>query len=135
MVYRPGPSSLTGVHRREACFAKTPAHPNELQPRNEYHSAKTSSQASPSMVYRPGPSSLTGVHRREACFAKTPAHPNKLQPQSKQMVGLVGFEPTTPRLSSVCSNQLSYKPLRVCSQTTIFLIQINNLCEYSRNSS
>jgi hypothetical protein len=27
------------------------------------------------------------------------------------MVGLVGLEPTTPRLSSVCSNQLSYKPI------------------------
>ena len=26
------------------------------------------------------------------------------------MVGLTGFEPVTPRLSSVCSNQLSYKP-------------------------
>ena len=26
------------------------------------------------------------------------------------MVGLVGLEPTTPRLSSVCSNHLSYKP-------------------------
>ena len=26
------------------------------------------------------------------------------------LVGLVGFEPTTPRLSSVCSDQLSYKP-------------------------
>ena len=26
-------------------------------------------------------------------------------------MGLVGFEPTTPRLSSVCSNQLSYKPV------------------------
>jgi hypothetical protein len=26
------------------------------------------------------------------------------------LVGLVGLEPTTPRLSSVCSNQLSYKP-------------------------
>ena len=26
------------------------------------------------------------------------------------MVGLVGLEPTTPRLSSVCSNQLSYRP-------------------------
>ena len=26
------------------------------------------------------------------------------------MVGLTGFEPVTPRLSSVCSNQLSYRP-------------------------
>ena len=26
-------------------------------------------------------------------------------------MGLVGLEPTTPRLSSVCSNPLSYKPL------------------------
>ena len=25
-------------------------------------------------------------------------------------MGLVGFEPTTPRLSSVCSDQLSYRP-------------------------
>ena len=27
------------------------------------------------------------------------------------MVGLAGLEPATPRLSSVCSNQLSYRPL------------------------
>ena len=27
------------------------------------------------------------------------------------MVGLTGLEPVTPRLSSVCSNQLSYRPL------------------------
>ena len=26
-------------------------------------------------------------------------------------VGLAGFEPATPRLSSVCSNQLSYRPV------------------------
>ena len=26
-------------------------------------------------------------------------------------MGLDGFEPSTPRLSSVCSNQLSYRPL------------------------
>ena len=30
----------------------------------------------------------------------------------KVMVGLGGLEPPTPRLSSVCSNQLSYKPMR-----------------------
>ena len=28
----------------------------------------------------------------------------------KKLVGLDGFEPTTPRLSSVCSDQLSYRP-------------------------
>jgi hypothetical protein len=27
-----------------------------------------------------------------------------------RLVGLDGFEPSTPRLSSVCSNQLSYRP-------------------------
>ena len=32
-------------------------------------------------------------------------------PKSLKMVGLAGFEPATPRLSSVCSNQLSYRPL------------------------
>ena len=29
-----------------------------------------------------------------------------------QLVGLGGLEPPTPRLSSVCSNQLSYRPVR-----------------------
>ena len=32
------------------------------------------------------------------------------QPSAKAMVGPVRFELTTPRLSSVCSNQLSYEP-------------------------
>ena len=31
------------------------------------------------------------------------------------MVGLTGLEPVTPRLSSACSNQLSYRPLLVDS--------------------
>lgn len=30
--------------------------------------------------------------------------------RSKYLVGPDGFEPTTPRLSSACSNQLSYEP-------------------------
>ena len=30
------------------------------------------------------------------------------------LVGLGGLEPPTPRLSSVCSNQLSYKPKALC---------------------
>ena len=33
------------------------------------------------------------------------------------VVGLVGLEPTTPRLSSVCSNQLSYRP------------KVSNICQ------
>ena len=31
----------------------------------------------------------------------------------RQMVGLVGLEPTTPALSRRCSNQLSYRPKSV----------------------
>src|SRR5687768_15487436 len=31
----------------------------------------------------------------------------------QKLVGLGGLEPPTPRLSSVCSNQLSYRPRRV----------------------
>ena len=35
------------------------------------------------------------------------------------MVGLVGFEPTTPALSRRCSNRLSYRPspARTCRST------------------
>ena len=36
-----------------------------------------------------------------------------LAAQSPKMVGPDGLEPSTPRLSSACSNQLSYEP--VCS--------------------
>ena len=37
-----------------------------------------------------------------------------------QLVGLGGLEPPTPRLSSVCSNQLSYRPclFRCCGRQT-----------------
>ena len=38
----------------------------------------------------------------------------------KKMVGLTGFEPVTLRLSSACSNQLSYRPLkRVQTESTL----------------
>ena len=39
---------------------------------------------------------------------------DKLRQKSLQfrMVGLTGLEPVTPRLSSACSNQLSYKPYK-----------------------
>ncbi len=32
---------------------------------------------------------------------------------SQEVVGLTGFEPVTPRLSSACSNQLSYRPIGI----------------------
>ena len=32
------------------------------------------------------------------------------EPEIIKMVGLTGFEPVTLRLSSACSNQLSYRP-------------------------
>ena len=48
----------------------------------------------------------TGSNRRPiAC--KATALPTELRPQTI-MVGQGGLEPPTPRLSSVCSNQLSY---------------------------
>ena len=48
-----------------------------------------------------------------------PCHPARHQfgPGSLDVVGLVGFEPTTPALSRRCSNQLSYRPA-VCDDAT-----------------
>jgi hypothetical protein len=55
---------------------------------------------------------MTGSNRRPpAC--KAGALPAELIPQRMEMVGLVGFEPTTPALSRRCSNQLSYRPLSI----------------------
>ena len=55
---------------------------------------------------------MTGSNRRPpAC--KAGALPAELIPRNghiKEMVGLVGLEPTTPALSRRCSNQLSYRP-------------------------
>ena len=61
---------------------------------------------------------MTGSNRRPpAC--KAGALPAELIPQEphcrlclglQHLVGLVGFEPTTPALSTQCSNQLSYRP-------------------------
>ena len=52
--------------------------------------------------------SWTGSNRRpRACKAR--ALPIELQPRGI-LVGLDGFEPSTPALSRRCSNQLSYRP-------------------------
>ena len=60
---------------------------------------------------------MTGSNRRPpAC--KAGALPAELIPQfpltassHRNLVGLVGLEPTTPALSRRCSNQLSYRPI------------------------
>ena len=41
-------------------------------------------------------------------------------------VGLTGFEPVTLRLSSACSNQLSYRPFGGLQPAFEFEIQISN---------
>jgi hypothetical protein len=54
--------------------------------------------------------SRSGSNRRHpAC--KAGALPAELRPPAVGLVGLDRFELSTPRLSSVCSNQLSYRPL------------------------
>ena len=68
--------------------------------------------------YQPGDWwSQTGSNRRpQAC--KASALPTELWPRpsglwsSLKLVGLSGLEPLTSRLSGVCSNHLSYRPLR-----------------------
>src|SRR5471030_699421 len=56
---------------------------------------------------------MTGSNRRPpAC--KAGALPAELIPHWVRLVGLVGLEPTTPALSTRCSNQLSYSP-KCCS--------------------
>ena len=59
---------------------------------------------------------MTGSNRRPpAC--KAGALPAELIPQYllTRLVGLVGFEPTTPALSRRCSNRLSYRPMPVAT--------------------
>ena len=57
---------------------------------------------------------MTGSNRRPpAC--KAGALPAELNPRNS-LVGLVGLEPTTPALSTRCSNQLSYRPAWISNQ-------------------
>ena len=58
---------------------------------------------------------MSGSNRRPpAC--KAGALPAELIPHVRRVVGLVGFEPTTPALSRRCSNQLSYRPTSISSR-------------------
>lgn len=70
---------------------------------------------------------MTGSNRRPpAC--KAGALPAELIPQDQiipkfpeflkpNLVGLVGLEPTTPALSTQCSNQLSYRPFEFTKES------------------
>ena len=44
---------------------------------------------------------------------------NFLQIEKSKVVGQTGLEPVTPRLSSVCSNQLSYRPINLILEGNI----------------
>src|SRR5205085_125724 len=52
-------------------------------------------------VLRPGPPARLRLRLRRGISSR-----------SEKMVGVTGLEPVTPRLSSACSNQLSYTPWR-----------------------
>ena len=75
---------------------------------------------------------MTGSNRRPpAC--KAGALPAELIPQRPTkscfwlVVGLVGLEPTTPALSTQCSNQLSYRPKPVTNDQTYASAVSDNL--------
>ena len=87
--------------------------------------------------YSRRPAALLVAHTPEVCFAPHALqclalanHDDlpKLHSQFnlfllEQMVGLVGLEPTTPALSTQCSNQLSYRPIPVFAEDTLQLLQ------------
>ena len=57
------------------------------------------------------------------------------QPFLIEMVGVTGFEPVTLRLSSACSNQLSYTPdWSLGSQTELVELRRFELLTYSLQS-
>ena len=108
--------SLTGSNRRHpAC--KAGALPAELRPRIPYGfivSASSAQFQSKPFTSR-NPSGEARKHdRASATFGRARAVPAFVRMRSarerEQMVGLRRLELLTPRLSSVCSNQLSYRP-------------------------
>ena len=57
---------------------------------------------------------LTHLHKTTLNFQRTKLNdrsPAFLTKSPREMVGPDGLEPSTPRLSSACSNQLSYEPM------------------------
>ena len=77
---------------------------------------------------------MTGSNRRPpAC--KAGALPAELIPREFVLVGLVGLEPTTPALSTRCSNQLSYSPNAVLLRLLFLLLLTADKCEHLMRES
>ena len=58
-----------------------------------------------------GPPSPSQSPRRSRAWLANRSPLHALAPSERRLVGLSRFELLTPRLSSVCSNQLSYRPV------------------------
>ena len=51
------------------------------------------------------------TQNKQPAFVSAPAwHPSAFRYAPRRRLGLTGLEPVTLRLSSACSNQLSYRP-------------------------
>ena len=65
----------------------------------------------------------------ESSPATTPCH----AAYASSVVGLVGLEPTTPALSTRCSNQLSYRPAQADGPLQgLYLVLASALCKWWR---
>ena len=66
-----------------------------------------------------------------------PAGKDKIRVSFRRVVGQAGLEPATPRLSSACSNQLSYRPLVFAGLALVELRRLELLtsCLQSRRST
>ena len=62
-------------------------------------------------------------------FVRQNSYEFQIEIQLSQVVGVTGLEPVTPRLSSACSNQLSYTPRRPGRN---FKFEIRKLVELRR---
>ena len=112
-VFRDNWWRLTGSNRRPpAC--KAGALPAELNPHSAsitFAMLRCSTACVPTAytaLFRASPGSIL-----EPDCITSQALPDSLRrkiPSNLTLVGLVGLEPTTPALSTRCSNQLSYRP-------------------------
>ena len=73
-------------------------------------SVKNQSVQEQEHVLYPFSSSIHATFKEQPQIWTSPRHEHPLCSLVEGVVGLTGFEPVTLRLSSACSNQLSYKP-------------------------